>query len=152
MELRTLDITFSGDRPNDHLFEPALELYGNSLYEGLGPKLQAAMAWRDCIGNLASTNYVATEEYDMYLLAIANMSVEPDMELSWLNGLAVDPQQRHRGIGTYVVRELFAIARSGGCKRMRLRPLESSIGFHHKLGFRVRYYEARSLPVMEIEL
>ena len=62
-----------------------------------------------------------------------------DGRRGWINHLAVDPDARHRGIGTALVRELEERLRRKGCSKVNLHVARSNAtvgAFYERLGYR----------------
>lgn len=83
----------------------------------------------------AADAYVVYDESEDALAGVALVNVNE--ERLWVEGIAVDPEYRDAGVGTYAMRQLGKIALEAGCGRMSglAQPNESTLAFYEKLGF-----------------
>lgn len=80
-----------------------------------------------------------SDDIDLDILAVANYRQETKNGLAWLEGLAVHPEQRRRGVGRYVLENLVEITRESGLCEMRLKSVSvpETILFYQRNGFLV---------------
>ena len=62
----------------------------------------------------------------------------PDMDTSygWIEGLAVHPESRRKHVGSYLVKNMIAVARLDGKKRLELTSKKSAHAFWLNQGFK----------------
>ncbi len=82
-----------------------------------------------------STTYAMS--LDGELVGAALVDIDYEHARMWVEGIAVNPDYREAGIGTYAMRQLARVAIQAGCDRLSglAQPNESTLQFYTKLGF-----------------
>ena len=95
---------------------------------------------------MASIERKTSRDPDLFLVALADGKVVGtvmggyDGHRGWVYALAVDDQERHRGIGSALVDSIEEALKSLGCLKVNLQVVGANSGvveFYEKLGFSV---------------
>ena len=95
---------------------------------------------------LVSIERKTARDPDLFLVAAAGSRVLGtvmggyDGHRGWIYSLAVDANERHRGIGTALIGEMERKLRELGCLKVNLQVMPDNHGvveFYHRLGFLV---------------
>lgn len=90
---------------------------------------------------------------DFELMAVANYRTEIRKGYAWIEGVAVHPDHRGRGVGNFVINNLIEIARQSGLREIRLASVQSAIDFYRRNDFVVMgETETRERTVMSREI